>query len=326
MKRHDLKGMSLKSLEIFEAVARGGSLADAARQVGLSASAASQQLRNLDAAMGTELVDHTRRPLALTPAGRLFLRRVETALGALRGGQRDVLSLDLTGIDALALGVIEDFENELTPQLTTRLAQTLVDCRFRLQTGASHHLIAQLQRRELDMAICAAPRGAPQGLSAYPLVHDPYILALPRGRSADADFANLADLAFLRRDAAQIMGQQIEDYLARRNITLQRRFEIDSNQSIMALVASGLGFTITTPLSLLRAARFADAIEAHPLPQGEGEARQIVLYTTDDWGGPIPSEIADHLRHALALSFLAPAHATMPWIADRFRLLDTESL
>jgi hypothetical protein len=71
------------------------------------------------------------------------------------------------------------------------------------------------------------------------------------------------------------------------NLHLPHRFEMDSNQSISALVASGTGWTITTPLSLLRAGRFAGGIDAHPLP-GDPLERRIVLFATDDWTGPIP--------------------------------------
>ena len=65
MTRSDLKGISLKSLETFEVMARTGSLSDAAEEVGLSVPAASQQLRNLSLAVGVELIDTRRRPIGL---------------------------------------------------------------------------------------------------------------------------------------------------------------------------------------------------------------------------------------------------------------------
>ena len=62
------------------------------------------------------------------------------------------------------------------------------------------------------------------------------------------------------------MGRQIEAHLARHRIALPDRFESDSNQSIMALVANGVGFSITTPLAILRARIFLDRVAIHPLP------------------------------------------------------------
>ncbi|MBF9036771.1 LysR family transcriptional regulator [Rhodobacterales bacterium HKCCE2091] len=317
-----LKGMTLKGLEIFEVLAQTGSVAETAERLSMSAPAVSQQLKNLDAALGVALIDHSRRPMRLTPAGRMFLRRVDGALAALRAGQRDLTALDLSGLSALRLGVIEDFENEVTPILTERLAETMRNCAFRLHTGASHALAAQIARRELDIAICATGGGGTvPGTRAYPLVADPYILAVPRGTDVSGGLAGLDGLTYLRRDSDQVMGKTIEAYLSGRGITLPQRFELDSNQSISALVAGGSGWTITTPLSLLRAGRFAGGIDAHSLPDAP-PPRRIVLLASEDWTGEVPDQIAMIARELIGVHFTGPGLEAMPWLADRFHLMD----
>ena len=313
------KGLTLRGLEVFETLARTGSVAETADRLGLSAPAVSQQLRNLSQALGVDLIDHSRRPMVLTAAGRLFLERAEAALQSLRAGQRGLSMLDLADLSALSMGVIEDFENEVTPQLATDLAEAMTQCAFRLVTGASHALQAQIARRELDIAICAAGSTAPTGSLVHPLIDDPYILAVPRGTEVAGGLAALGGLTFLRRDPDQVMGQQIERYLATTGLNLPNRFEMDSNQSISALVAGGTGWTITTPLSLLRAGRFSGGIDAHPLP-GAPMSRRIVLYATGDWTGPIPAQIAARARDLIEDHFAAPGRERMPWLADGFRV------
>lgn len=313
-----LKGLTLRGLEVFETLAHTGSVAITAERLGLSAPAVSQQLRNLSQALGVELIDHSRRPMVLTPAGRLFLGRAQTALAALRAGQRGLSMLDLSELSALSLGVIEDFENEVTPHLATDLAEAMTQCAFRLVTGASHALHAQIARRELDIVICAAGSPDPTGTLTHPLIDDPYVLAVPKGTDVTGGLAALQGLTFLRRDPDQVMGRQIERYLATVGLSLPHRFEMDSNQSISALVAGGTGWTITTPLSLLRAGRFASAIDAHPLP-GPAMSRRIVLYATGDWTGPIPDRIAERARELIEEHFAAPGRARMPWLGDSFR-------
>ena len=315
-----LKGVSIRGLEVFEALAQTGSVGEAARRLGMSAPAVSQQLKNLNQAVGVPLIDQGRRPMTLTPGGRQFLRHVEAALGALRAGQRDLTELDLSEVSALRIGVIEDFENEVTPLLTTRLAETMQNCVFRLNTGASHVLLSHVARNELDIAICAEGPQMPAGAVLHPLLEDPYILAVPKGRSVAGGLAALADLRFLRRDQAQIMGQQIERALAREGLSLPNRFELDSNQSISALVAAGQAWTITTPLSLLRAGRFRGGIDAHPLPL-PGLSRRIVLCASGDWTGDIPRQIAAIARDLVEQHFTAPGLEQMPWLQGRFRIL-----
>jgi DNA-binding transcriptional LysR family regulator len=318
-----LKGLTLKGLEVFETLARTGSVAVTADRLGMSAPAVSQQLRNLSQVLGVDLIDHSRRPMVLTPAGRLFLGRAEAALGALRAGQRGLSMLDLSDLAALSVGVIEDFENEVTPHLATDLAEAMTQCAFRLVTGASHALLRQITARDLDIAICAAGSADPPGALTHPLIDDPYILAVPKGTDVSGGLATLTRLTFLRRDPDQVMGQQIERYLAASGLSLPHRFEMDSNQSISALVAGGTGWTITTPLSLLRAGRFMGEIDAHPLP-GPALSRRILLYATGDWTGPIPQRIADRARDLIEDHFAAPGRAQMPWLADSFRVHRTE--
>jgi DNA-binding transcriptional LysR family regulator len=313
-----LKGVTLRGLEVFETFAQTGSVATTAAQLGLSAPAVSQHLRNLSTALGVELVDHSRRPMALTPAGRMFVVRATAALETLRAGQRGLSMLDLSGLAALDIGVIEDFENEVTPQLATDLAEAMSQCAFRLVTGASHALHARIARRELDIVICAAATPDPTGTLIYPLIDDPYVLAVPNGTDISAGLGGLSHLTFLRRDPEQVMGQQIGRYLTEVGLTPPQRFEMDSNQSISALVASGAGWTITTALSLVRAGRFAGAIEAHPLP-GPAMVRRIVLYATDDWTGSIPDLIAERARDLIEDHFAGPARVRMPWLGDSFR-------
>ncbi|MEJ6392635.1 LysR family transcriptional regulator [Gymnodinialimonas sp. 2305UL16-5] len=315
-----LKGLTLRGLEVFETLARTGSVAATASDLGMSAPAVSQQLKNLDAALGVELIDHSRRPMILTPAGRLFLGQAQTALRALRAGQRDLTALDLTDLSALSLGVIEDFENEVTPNLAQRLAEAMSQCAFTLKTGASHALQAQIANRDLDMVICAAGMSEPPDTVALPLLSDPYILAVPKGRDVSGGLADLYDLPLLRRDLDQVMGQQIEAWLEAGNIVPPKRFEMDSNQSISALVAAGSGWTITTPLSLLRGGRFAGGIDAHPLP-GRPISRKIVLYVTAGWSGDIPARIAELSRELIGVHFADPGLEQMPWLGDSFQIL-----
>lgn len=319
----NLKGVSIRGLEVFEALAETGSVGAVAERLGLSAPAVSQQIKNLSAAVGAPLIDQARRPMVLTPAGRQFLRHVETALDALRHGQRDLVAPDLSQVSSLRMGVIEDFENEVTPLLATRLAETMQHCEFRLHTGASHVLLNRIATGELDIAICAAGRSAPPGVTAHPLLEDPYILAVPRGTDKEQGIEALGHLRLLRRDQAQVMGQQIEEALTRQGLDLPNWFEIDSNQSISALVAGGTGWTITTPLSLLRAGRFQDAIDAHPLPF-QGFSRHIVLYSGPDWADEVPARIAGLARDLIETHFIRPGLSQMPWLEDRFRSLAGE--
>jgi DNA-binding transcriptional LysR family regulator len=65
----------LEALKFFGHVAQRGSISSAARAKGLSTTAASKKLQDLEAKLGMRLVDRTTRSLALTEAGRQLLAR-----------------------------------------------------------------------------------------------------------------------------------------------------------------------------------------------------------------------------------------------------------
>ena len=316
------KGVTLRALELFDATAQAGTLADGARRIGLSLPAASQQISNLEAALGVELFDRAHRPLQLTLAGRLVLRRARDAMGQLRQAQAELAVLDIAQIGHLHLGVIDDFDAEITPDLVIALTQNLRDCHFSLTTGPSHEITAMLTQRVLDIVVAAAPQDAVAGATEHPLLRDPYVLAVPRGFDLPKgrEMEALSALPFLRYDRAQFMGRQIEAHLARHRVHLPERIEIDSNQSIMALVAAGLGFSITTPLAVIRARAFLTKVELHPLPLA-AMSRRISLFAPADGTMPVATDIAGMLKAIMRTRAILPAREVAPWLGDSFAVM-----
>ena len=76
--------VTLWGIEVFLATVEQGTISAAARQLGASPSAVSQQITGLEAALGAPLLDRGGRPLRLTPAGVMFRRHAETILQAAR--------------------------------------------------------------------------------------------------------------------------------------------------------------------------------------------------------------------------------------------------
>lgn len=65
----------LRQIKYFQAIARLGSFSEAAEECFISQSAISQQLQALEKELGVQLVDRSRRKIALTPAGEHFYRK-----------------------------------------------------------------------------------------------------------------------------------------------------------------------------------------------------------------------------------------------------------
>jgi DNA-binding transcriptional LysR family regulator len=153
--------VTLWGIEVFVAAAEEGSISAAARRLGVSPSAISQQLTALETALGATLLDRASRPVQVTPAGVMFRRHAQVILNAASEARAELAMADLSGLTTLRLGVIEDFDSDVTPRLLTTLAHDLKGCRFLLETGASHRLMDQLEARALDIVIAADSDPAP---------------------------------------------------------------------------------------------------------------------------------------------------------------------
>lgn len=316
------KGISLRGLEIFVALGQSGSVAQAATELGLSQPSVSQQMRNLETAVGAALLDHSRRPMRLTPAGASFLARASAILAELRHATAEISVMDLAHLSDLSLGVIDDFDDNLTPRLAVILAEHLRNCRFRMITASSHDLVRAVRDGGLHMAISAETGETLRKVTLHPLARDPFIIVQPAGQTHAATdlIGGKADLAFLRYARDQLIAAQIETYLREVSSDLPARFQIGSHLTLMAMVARGIGWTITTPLGFMRAARFHEALSAQPLP-GAGAARRISLYAGADWNGDVPRDVAVAMRQLLDRQMITPAIQMMPWIRGNLHLI-----
>lgn len=319
-----MKGVTLRGLEVFEALAASGSVAKAAGLTGLSQPAVSQQLRNLEAALNTELIDHGRRPMRLTPAGILFLNRTEAALAELRRAQSELTVMDLAHLQSLSIGIIDDFDDRLTPRLATILADSLQRCELKMITASSNDLIDAICQKRLHMVISASAEQNLEGVIEHPLALDPFMLVAPRNARIPTDSLPAPDaLAFLRYDADQMIAKQIDAHLAPHIRHHPAPFEIGSHLALMAMVARGIGWTVTTPLGFMRAYRFHDQLAAHPLPF-EPFARRISVFAGADWTHEVPRNVANTMRHLIQTHMIDPALTALPFLEGHLRVLDAE--
>ncbi|MDP3194971.1 LysR family transcriptional regulator [Tabrizicola sp.] len=309
--------VTLWGIEVFVAAAEEGSLSAAARRLGVSPSAVSQQLSALETALGTILLDRASRPVQVTPAGAMFRRHAQTILNAASEARAELAMADLSGLTTLRLGVIEDFDSDVTPRLLSALAKDLKGCRFLLETGASHRLMDQLEARALDIVI-AADSSSIEAVTedwreVHPILSEPFVAVAPPG-------ARIEELPLILYTARHLMGRQIAAHLARHGLKPAHRFELDSYAAILAMVAGGEGWTILTPLALHQARAFRASVEVRPLPFA-ALSRTLSLSARAGILQDVPTQIAARLKPLIAEVVIAPALKSTPWLAPDLRVL-----
>jgi DNA-binding transcriptional LysR family regulator len=302
--------ITLWGVEVFVATAEEGSLSAAAHRLDISTATVSQQLTNLESAVGTALLHRGERPVTLTPAGAMFLARANVILNEADQARTELAMADLSRLTRFRIGMIEDLDADVTPRLLSALATSMPACRFLLETGASHRLHDALEARALDLVVAAEGTPGP-GIEVHPLLADPFVALVPQGADAGATDS----LPLIQYTTRHLMGRQIAAHLARAGLRPSPRFELDSYTAILAMVASGAGWTIMTPMGWLSAARFRDAVDLRPLPIAPF-ARQITLTARVGSMGDMPGQVAGQLRGLLQDWVGAPVVARHPWLSD----------
>ena len=120
--------LNLESVASFVSIADAGSLAAAARRIGVSKSVVSARLSELERALGVKLIRRTTRALTLTQEGNTFYRRAKQILREVEGAAAEVAARQHTVVGPLRISAPVGFGNlHLGPALFSFLAQNPSD-------------------------------------------------------------------------------------------------------------------------------------------------------------------------------------------------------
>ena len=160
------------------------------------------------------------------------------------------------------------------------------------------------------------------GWRFIPLLREGFVAAAPRDSVTKGEnvLRQLKQLPLVQYTQRHYMGRLVSAHLARQNMTLAHRFELDSYHAILALVGQGSGWTILPPLALMRARRFADQIDVFELPF-EPLTRTISLTARKEILQDMPARVAETLKPILRDTIVAPAIARHPFLAASLKLL-----
>lgn len=176
-----LPDISIRQLEYLVAVADADSWAAAARVVGVSPSALSQGLAELERRLGVSLFESVgrRRKLRATVTPVLDHARQVVALTRDVVNWSDRLRLATTG--SVSLGLIDVAAVVHFPDVLRGFRALHPDVDLRLSVAPSRALLADLQRGALDVVVCVEPPAPIAGVEMTTLLSEPLVVFGPPG-------------------------------------------------------------------------------------------------------------------------------------------------
>jgi DNA-binding transcriptional LysR family regulator len=145
--------LPLRDLHVFSTVVRLGSMAKAARQLGVSAPAVSEVIADLEHALGVRLLDRRPQGVETTAYGAALERRSLAAFDELRQSIKDIAFLSDPTIGELRIGCPESISaailQPIIEQFTEQYPRVILD----VDTVNTMSFPQKLRERELDLVL-----------------------------------------------------------------------------------------------------------------------------------------------------------------------------
>ena len=263
--------MALENCQLFRDIAHSRSVSKGARANGISQSAASQQMQELERQLGALLLDRTTRPLALTEAGKLYLEYCESSLRLREEFEAglDRLKHDRQGRVHIAaiysVGLSEMSDIEL------RFSQQCPDSELVVSYLRPEKVFKAVEEDRADLGLMSYAESTRE-VAAIPWREEEMVIAVsPDHFLAKRERARVEELegsAFVGFDEDLPIQHAIDRYLREHRVNVETVFRFDNLQMIKEAVAHGIGISIM-PERVMRADLEQKRLAAVRLERGD---------------------------------------------------------
>lgn len=249
-----MASINLNHLHYFYEVARHGSFTRAARELLVSQSALSVQIRALENALGSRLFDRRSGGVVLTDAGQRAFAVAERVFADVDQLIADFRQSDRVLAGAVSVGTVNSIGIYVFPALLGAYRAKFPDVRIHIDFRESERVMDQLIQGKTDLAVVPWERSYPD-LNAIPLTRQKlFIVALPDHPLARAERVNPRDLEahpFVGYHEGMHTRAMIDALFKRMAITVNYVVESTNAATIkhMVLAGMGLGFLPETAVA-----------------------------------------------------------------------------
>jgi DNA-binding transcriptional LysR family regulator len=306
----------LHALEVFAMTVELGGMSQCAAHLQVTQSAISQTIAKLEAGIGAPLFDRTMRPMGLTVSGKSLFARGQALIAHARATYDDVREGANLPISSVTIAMSFSLANLLTAPILKQLGSRADQ--WNIRSGISMEHQGEFLARDIDMMVTGSfnleHRGA---LELNPVFEESFILVFPKDYDEPIDLPSITpSLPLIRFSRLTGMGQQIERQIVRMKLKLPQLIEVESSHQQLALVAAGLGWTITTPVCLAAVPELHDELRPEPMTRGRF-SRQVQIVSRAGELSDIPERTAAECQRALRGEVFAKTMKNFPWMADQ---------
>ncbi|MDZ4394153.1 hydrogen peroxide-inducible genes activator [Cypionkella sp.] len=262
---------TLKQFRYFEALARHGHFGRAAEVCAISQPALSMQIKELEAALGTDLFERGARQVRLTSFGEAFAVRVRDILRSVDELADIARAAQTQLVGRLRIGVIPTIAPYLLPTIIGNLMRLNADLDLQLRETVTPKLLTELAEGRLDTAIVALPISEPS-LTEVPLFSEDFVLIRPaedEGKPVPSR-ERLREMRLLLLEEGHCFRDQALSFCNMSAAPPRELLDGSSLSTLVQMVSAGIGVTLIPEMAMAvetRSAAVSVARFGDPKPQ-----------------------------------------------------------
>ena len=291
--------MNLHQLEIFLAVARHRHFSKAAAELGLTQSAVSMQIKQLEETLGVPLFDRLGKTTHLTTAGMLLEEHASRILGGVREIYQSIE--ELKGLDrgSVALGASTTPGIYILPSILGRYKRRYPQIELLYQIADTQQIEQMVLLNQLDFGVVGGHL-VEQELRIESYLTDELILVVdmnhPFAKRENITPEMLQSVSFILRPKGSATRKVIDEAFEKQGLALNVIMELRDPESVKQMVIAGLGATIVSKYAVQRETEVGSLVYV-PV-QGLPFTRQLVIVSHRDKRLSVAAQALLQLLHA----------------------------
>lgn len=238
--------MELRHLETLLAIAEEGSFTAAADVLATVQSNVSEQVRQLETELGSQLLVRGRRGAEATESGEVVLERARRIRRELEAMRTDLAMLQGLEVGASSFGIVGTASRWVVPPLVARLRERAPGIRLRVVEAASERLMSEVLGGELAQAVVTEPV-SDRRLVSETILEEALVAVVPRDARMPpppVPLAAVARLGLVMPPRANPLRAEVEAAAAEQGIELPINIEVEGIRLVADLVEAGVGGSV----------------------------------------------------------------------------------
>ncbi len=239
--------MTTFELRLFKEIAATRSMSKGAAHCGVSQSAASQHVQEVERRFGTRLLDRSKRPMELTAAGRLYADYCREALRRREEFELEMETLKSNVEGAVRVASIYSIGLSEMGRLQAEFSAGYTAANLHVEYMRPDRIYEAVGNDDADLGLLSYPQSSRE-IAAIPWRDEEMQLAVPPDHplalSPTACVADLNGQDFVCFDEDLSIRREIDRFLRAHGVSVNPALHFDNIQMIKEAVAVGRGISI----------------------------------------------------------------------------------